>query len=90
MTPREVLARHTSRELSDWRRYFRVEPSTWDALNLIQAMQAARQSDGKHKIEDFLIDLDPTPRTLEDRTVEIDPETLRAMLGAKPKRHRKG
>lgn len=26
MTPREVLARHTSRELSEWMAYFELEP----------------------------------------------------------------
>lgn len=56
MTPREVMQRHTSQELSHWQAFFRVEPTGWDALNTHQAALSIRQShERRTKFEDYLL-----------------------------------
>lgn len=84
MTPRDVVRKHTSQELSHWRAFFRVEPSGWDALNTHQAAVSIRQSTNpKAKFEDYLLTSRAADSRLE-RARELTTAEVATRFGFKP------
>lgn len=85
MTPREVVARHTSRELSEWRLFFAYEPQGWEGLNLAQAniaqtivnMTPRGKNAERYELKDALLGQRDSP---EREWVEVSPTDALKML----------
>jgi len=96
MTPGEVLAKHNSRELSEWIAFARVEPfglyradvrSAIIACVIANANRDPKKKSSLFKVEDFMPKFEPEPEMSTDQTVSFI-EALNAALGGEDNRQK--